>query len=322
MKRFIGCVIATIVLAACSGADRSSSNQPAGKQRLAFITNNAADFWTMAQKGCEQADRELNDIDVEFRIPSDGTAAEQRRIVDDLLTKGVAGIAISPVDPANQIQIINEAAERTILLTQDSDAPSSNRLCYIGTDNRAAGRQAGELIKEVLPKGGKIMLFVGKLDAQNAQERYQGIMDAIDGSNVQIIDVKTDDTDQVRAKANVADTIVKYPDIAALIGLWGYNGPAILNALKEAGKVGQIKVVCFDEDDQTLAGIKVGAIYGTVVQQPYEFGYQAIHLLNRILAGDRSGIPANKQKFIPTLIVKKDNVDEFIAKTNKLRGRS
>ena len=322
MKRFIGCVIATIVLAACSGADRSSSNQPAGKQRLAFITNNAADFWTMAQKGCEQADRELNDIDVEFRIPSDGTAAEQRRIVDDLLTKGVAGIAISPVDPANQIQIINEAAERTILLTQDSDAPSSNRLCYIGTDNRAAGRQAGELIKEVLPKGGKIMLFVGKLDAQNAQERYQGIKDAIDGSNVQIIDVKTDDTDQVRAKANVADTIVKYPDIAALIGLWGYNGPAILNALKEAGKVGQIKVVCFDEDDQTLAGIKVGAIYGTVVQQPYEFGYQAIHLLNRILAGDRSGIPANKQKFIPTLIVKKDNVDEFIAKTNKLRGRS
>ena len=322
MKRFIVCVIATIVLAACSGADRSSSNQPAAKQRLAFITNNAADFWTMAQKGCEQADRELNNIDVEFRIPSDGTAAEQRRIVDDLLTKGVAGIAISPVDPANQIQIINEAAERTLLLTQDSDAPSSNRLCYIGTDNRAAGRQAGELIKEVLPKGGKIMLFVGKLDAQNAQERYRGIKDTIDGSNVQIIDVKTDDTDQVRAKANVADTIVKYPDIAALIGLWGYNGPAILNALKEAGKVGQIKVVCFDEDDQTLAGIKEGAIYGTVVQQPYEFGYQAIHLLNRILAGDRSGIPANKQKFIPTLIVKKDNVDEFIAKTNKLRGRS
>ncbi|MBI4473833.1 MAG: sugar-binding protein [Acidobacteria bacterium] len=311
-------VLFLIFLTACSGA----TDRGPAVARLAFVTNNASDFWSIARRGTEQADNELATIEVEFRIPADGTAAEQRRIIDDLLTKGVSGIAISPVDPANQSQMISDAVKRTVLITHDSDAPSSDRMCYIGTDNRAAGRQAGELIKEVLPNGGKIMLFVGKMDALNAQERYQGIKDVLDGTKIQIIDVRTDDTDQVRAKANVADTIVKYPDVAALVGLWAYNGPAILNALREAGKVGQIKVVAFDEDDQTLAGVKDGSIYGTVVQQPYEFGYQSIHLMAKILAGDKSAVPASKQIFVPTLIVDKDNVDEFTIKINQLRGRS
>ena len=71
------------------------------------------------------------------------------------------GIAISPVDPDNQTQLINETAGKVLVVTQDSDAPNSNRAFYVGTDNVAAGRQAGELIKEALPQGGKIMLFVG-----------------------------------------------------------------------------------------------------------------------------------------------------------------
>ncbi|HEY7912960.1 MAG TPA: sugar-binding protein [Blastocatellia bacterium] len=292
-----------------------------GTKKLAFVTNNAADFWTIARKGCEKADAELADIAVEFRIPADGTAAEQKRIVDDLLAKGIDGIAISPVDPDNQTQMINDIARQTLVFTQDSDALNSNRTCYIGTDNVAAGRQAAALIKEALPQGGKIMIFVGKLDARNAQERLQGIRESLQGSNIQIIDVRTDDTDRVRAKSNVADTLVLYPDVAGLVGLWGYNGPAILNAVRDAGKTGQVKIVCFDEEDETLAGVKDGAIYGTVVQQPYEFGYQSMKMMAAALAGDQSQIPPSKQKFVDTLVIKRAEVDDFIQKINQLRGR-
>lgn len=294
---------------------------PANKFKLAFVTNNAADFWTIARKGCEQADGELDNVEVEFKIPSDGTAAEQRRIIDDLMAKGVSGIAISPVDPGNQAQMINDLAKKILVITQDSDAPGSGRACYLGTDNRAAGKQAGELIKQALPQGGKIMVFVGKMDAENAQARFKGIKEALEGSNVEIIDVRTDDTDTVRAKANAADTLVKYPDIAAMVGLWNYNGPAILNAVKDAGKAGQVKIVCFDEDDATLAGVKEGSIFAAVVQQPYEFGYQSVQLMAKVLGGDRSVIPADKLKIIPTLIIKRDNVEEFTKKINQLRGR-
>jgi ribose transport system substrate-binding protein len=311
-----GCLLLGLMDVACSVTQQQSSTK-----KLAFVTNNAADFWTIARKGCEQADSELTNVDVEFRIPSDGTAAEQRRIVDDLLAKGVSGLAISPVDPVNQTQMINEVAKQILVLTQDSDAPQSDRACYLGTDNVAAGRQAGELIKEALPQGGNIMVFVGKSDARNAQERFQGIKETLQGSKVEILDLRTDDTDRVRAKSNVSDTLVKYADVAGLVGLWSYNGPAILNAVKDAGKVGQVKIICFDEEDETLAGVKDGAIFATVVQQPYEFGYQSVVLMAKALGGDSSAIPPNKQKIIPTLIIRQNNVAEFTTKINRLRGR-
>lgn len=303
-------------------ANCGNKNDSNGKLKIAFITNSTADFWTIARRGCEQASNELKNVDLEFRLPADGTAAEQRRIVDDLQAKGVQALAISPVDPTNQTQMLNDTAKRALVLTQDSDAPKSDRACYIGTDNHAAGVQAGQALKEVLPNGGKIMVFVGKIDAQNARERFEGIKEAIQGSNIQIIDVRTDDNDQVRAKSNVADTLVKYPDISGLVGLWAYNGPAILNAVKDANKAGKIKIVCFDEEDQTLAGVKDESIYATIVQQPYEFGYQAVQMMAKYLQGDKSVIPDNKQKLIPTQVIKKETVDDFIAKTNRLRGRS
>jgi ribose transport system substrate-binding protein len=317
-KRF---ALAAACAALAASALAASSCNRAGGKKLAFVTNNASDFWTIARKGVEKADSELNDVTVEFKIPDDGTAATQKRIVDDLLASGVDGIAISPVDPDNQTQMINDVAKNVLVFTQDSDAPKSDRACYVGTDNVAAGRQAGGLIKEALPQGGKIMVFVGKLDARNAAERLQGIKEALQGSNVTIIDTRTDDTDRVRAKSNVADTLVRYPDVAGLVGLWSYNGPAIVNAVRDAGKVGQVKIIAFDEEDETLAGVKDGSIYGTIVQQPYEFGYQAIKMMAQVLAGDRSGIPANKVKFVETRIIKRDNVEEFTKQVNKLRGR-
>ncbi len=308
-------VFASLLLGACK-------NTGAGKRRkLAFVTNNASDFWTIARKGTEKAAGELPNADVEFRINSDGTAAEQQRVVDDLLAKGIDGIAISPVDPVNQLQMLNRAAQQALVVTQDSDAPSSNRVCYIGTDNVAAGRQAGGLVKEALPQGGKIMVFVGTLDAANAQQRYQGLKEALQGSNIQILDVRTDSTDRVRAKSNAADTLVNQPDIAGMVGLWSYNGPAIVGAVRDAGKTGKVKIVAFDEEDETLNGIKDESINATVVQQPFEFGYQSMKLIARILDGDRSGIPASKQIFVPTLAIKKAEVDEFAKKINTLRGR-
>jgi ribose transport system substrate-binding protein len=315
------CACLLLVVSCQRGGSGGGGGDASKNLRLAFVTNNASDFWTIARKGTEKADTELDDVTVEFKIPSDGTAAEQKRLLDDLLSKGVEGIAVSPVDPDNQTQLINETAKRVLVVTQDSDAPKSDRAFYVGTDNVAAGRQAGGLIKEALPQGGKIMVFVGKLDARNAQERLQGIREALQGTNVTIVDVRTDDTDRVRAKSNVSDTLVRYPDVVALVGLWSYNGPAILNAVKDANKTGQVKIIAFDEEDETLAGVKQGTIYATVVQQPYEFGYQAIKLMHQFLKGDKSGVPANKLVLVPTLIIKQDSVDAFTQKINQLRGR-
>jgi ribose transport system substrate-binding protein len=120
----------------------------------------------------------------------------------------------------------------------------------------------------------------------------------------------------------VSDTLVKYPDVACLVGLWSYNGPAILNAVRDANKVGKVKIVCFDEEDETLAGVKDGAIFATVVQQPYEFGYQSIKLLAQAASGDKSAIPAEKKKIVETLVIRQADVDAFKTKIDQLRGRT
>jgi ribose transport system substrate-binding protein len=321
---FACALLCALILSSCQPGTSPTNNNAGGggPHKLAFVPNNASDFWIIARKGTEKAEKEIPGIKVEFRIPADGTAAEQQRIVDELLAKGINGIAISPVDPANQTAMLDRASTQAVVVTQDSDAPNSKRVCYIGTDNVAAGKQAGELLKEALPQGGKVMVFVGTLDASNAQQRYQGLKEAIAGSNIQIINVRTDNTDRVRAKANAADTLVTNSDVAGMVGLWSYNGPAILNAVKEANKADKVKIIAFDEEDETLNGIKEGAIYATVVQQPFEFGYQSIAMMAKVLNGDKSGIPAGKQIFVPTLAVKKADVEEFIKKINTLRGRS
>lgn len=303
-----------LTLAGCGGKEGTGE-----KLKLAFVSNSAATFWTIARAGCEDAEKTLGNVEVDFRIPSTGGAAEQQQILDDLLAKGVDGIAVSPIDPANQTAFLDRVAGQTLLVCHDSDAPDSKRVCYIGTDNFAAGVEAGKLLKEALPGGGKIMAFVGYADAENAKQRFGGVKKALEGSNIEVIDLRTDDTDMVRAQKNVEDTLVKHPDIAGLVGLYAYNGPAILNAVRSAGQAGKVKIVCFDENDETLEGVASGDIHGTVVQQPYEFGKQAITRMVKHLAGDKEALAGGKQ-IVPTRSLRKDDISAFKAEVKKLLG--
>jgi ribose transport system substrate-binding protein len=290
------------------------------KLKLAFVCNNTANFWTIAKAGTAEASKELGNVSVDFRMPSDAQAATQQQILDDLVATKEDGIAVSPIDPDNQTAFLNTIAGKTLLICADSDAAASKRVSYIGTDNRAAGVEAGKLIKEALPQGGKIMLFVGKRDAQNAKDRYEGIKQELEGSKVVIVDVRTDDGDPVRAQNNSQDTLVKYPDINALVGLYSYNGPAIRNAVKSAGKVGKVKIVCFDDEDDTLAGVADGSIYGTVAQQPFEFGKQAILRMAAYIRGDKSALAGGKL-IVPTKSLKKENIDQFRAERKQILGK-
>jgi ribose transport system substrate-binding protein len=310
------------LLAVCAAFNPENGLSAASDKplKLAILANSASDFWTYVRAGAEKATQEVPNVSVEVRLVPDGTPSEQTRIFDDLLVKGTDGIAISPLDSANQAAMIDRGTQKAMISTTDSDAATSKRAFYVGTSNVDAGRQAGELIKKAIPDGGKIMIFVGKRDAQNAKERIQGLEEVLKGTNVSVIDVRTDDTDRVRASQNVADTLVKYPDIACLVGIWSYNGPAIVNSVKTSGKAGKVKVVTFDEEDDTLQGIKDGIVDATVVQNPYEFGHQSTLLLAKKLRGEEVQIPENKQVIVPTRAIDKSNVDDFWANLKKLRG--
>ncbi len=314
-------IFAPVLAGALAVAMTFGMAQAQQKKDLVLLTNASADFWTIARRGIEKAQKELPQYHMEMVLPSDFSAAGQRAVLDTLVARGVAGISISVVDAAHSTEELDKVAQKTVLFTTDSDAPKSKRLAYIGTDNFAAGEQAGEEIKKALPNGGKIMLFVGSLDSDNARERVDGIKKAISGTKIDVLDVRTDETDQANARRNVEDTLTKYPNIDLLCGLYSYNTPQIYNAVTEGGKAGKVKIVGFDEGQLTLKGISEGVIISTVVQQPYEFGYQSMIDLDKVLRGDKSFIPADGKIIVPTKVIDKTNVAEFVGTMKKLLAK-
>jgi ribose transport system substrate-binding protein len=339
LLRILGWIALGLSLGALPACNRGGGSD---RPKVAFITNNPYEFWTYARRGTEAAAKEFN-VQVEFYMPSRGGAEEQRRAIEDFIAKGVKGIAISPNDAANQAEFLNRIADQVNLITQDSDLPpGSKRLCYIGTNNYEAGKAVGKLVKEAAPDGGKLVIYVGKLDVQNAVERRQGVLDELAGEkdahrdqlekgqypikfgDYELLDTMTDDADQDRCRRNVEATLAKHGDVRCLIGLWEYNPPAMLAAVRAAIQVGKLKpgqvaLVGFDENDETLGGIKEGLVHGTVVQQPYKFGYEAVRLLAHLARGDRSVLPKDGILYVPHRVIKKDNVDEFRAELQHLK---
>ena len=322
MKKTSLLVLLVSVTALFPGCDKSNTGSQSGnkatdagpqkKLRLAFVAHNADDYWSIVRMGCDTAVRQLGDVDLDFRTPGNRTAAAQQEILSELIAGGVDGIAISPIDAASQTDFLNSIPTNVLLVCADSDAEKSRRVCYVGTDNVDAGAQAAELLEAALPQGGKIILFVGYPNAQNAKERIQGIQNGLAGSNLQIIDTLADDTKSTVAQKNAQEALAKYPDLAGMVGLYSYDGPAILMAVRGALKVGQVKIVCFDEDSDTLAGIAAGDIYGTIIQKPFSIGRQTILRMDKYLHGDKSQLAAGKV-FISTEKVTKDNVAEIQA---------
>lgn len=294
--------------------------------RLAYVTNGIASFWTVAEKGCLAAQKDLG-VKVDVVMPPKGVT-DQQRLCQDLLTRGVDGVAISPIDPDNQSSLLDEIASRTNLITHDSDAPNSARIAYIGMDNYIAGRMCGELVKSALPAGGKVMVFVGRLGQANARLRRQGLIDelldrsidssrydepgnVLKGDKYTVLDTRTDDFDFAKAKAQAQDAISKYADLDCMVGLFAYNPPKILEAVSEAGKLGKIQIVAFDEDDSTLQGILDGHIHGTIVQNPYEYGYQSIKLLHQLATAGDSDLPESRVIDIPARKIQRDDARAF-----------
>jgi ribose transport system substrate-binding protein len=300
--------------------------QGPARTKVAFVSNNPETFWAIAEKGCAKGEKEFG-VQVEFRKPDPGTASRQTDIINDLLNQDIKALAVSVINPQGQRGHLKEIAAKIALLTQDNDAPDSGRLCYIGTDNYKAGRAVGQLVKEVLPDGGVLAIFVGQTEPLNARQRRQGMLDELAGraqpKDINNLDYGNDGemygkhrlartyTDQAigaKANENATDALTALGGEKNLcfIGLWADNPPAIFSAVKDKGKLGEVKIVGFDENEATLQGIIDGHIYGTVVQNPYEFGYQAVRIMASLAKGDRSVLPKDGILYVPHRVITKD----------------
>ena len=300
--------------------------KPKGSPHVAFVSNGVADFWTIAKAGAIAAGKDLGcEVTVEF---PGGGLSDQKRMLEDLVIKGIDGVSVSPIDPTNQVEILDLVASKSLLITNDSDAPKSPRLCYIGMDNYDAGLMCGKLAREGLPNGGEVAIFIGRLEQDNAKRRRQGFIDGLLGrtpdpsryddptkpfteNGYTIVGTWTDSFDRAKAKANIEDVLIKHPKLALMTGLFEYNSTLGVEVLKQTGKAGKVLLAGFDEGADVIAGIREGIVLGTVVQDPYGYGYESVKMLRALARGDASVLPASGMMAIPARVIRKDNVDEF-----------
>ncbi len=289
--------------------------------KLAFVTNNPSQFWKIAAGGIHKYEQEAK-VQVDIKMPPKGTPEDQNEIIQNLASQGYDAVSVSVVAPNDQVGVLNKVAEKTNLITFDSDAPKSKRLLYIGTNNYDAGKILGNEIVKLLPNGGKIGVFVGTMAADNAAQRFKGIQDAIEGHKIEVIPPREDNTDRAKARSNVEDMINAYADLSMVVGLWNYNGPAIAAAIEALGKKGKVLAVAFDEDDGTLDGIANGTIQATVVQKPFQFGYLASKWMHELATkGETAKASLPPTHIIDTgvEVIRKDNVADFKQKLAEMK---
>ena len=322
--------VLAVVLAAggagCKKSEPGGAAAPAAAEpgaaktyRFAFVTNNSSDFWNIAAKGVSKAEKDLG-IKAEVFRPMKTEVSEQQRIIEDLMVQNFDGLAICAINPDAMTPLLDRVAAKMPVVVHDSDAPKSQRKAFVGTDNVAAGKLAGQAAIDALKAAniskGKIAIFVGRIDMQNSIDRKKGIDETLGKQpGIEILPVFLDGADRNKAKKNVEDALARYPDLVMTIGLWSYNGPCMVDAVKASTRAKKPLIVAFDEEEETLKGVGDGLIYATIVQRPFQFGYQSMKALKDVRDGKT--IPT----FIDTTIQKidKSNLTPFWTELRELK---
>ena len=310
----------------------SVDRQPAAlpTPKIAFVTGGAGPYWQATIAGAKAAARD-HQVDLQIEMPAaDENLDQQVVIINHLDLKHLDGIALSPLDAEGQTRLINQMAREKNVVTFDSDAPLSDRQSYIGTNNIAAGAACGRVVREALPNGGKIVVLLSNLTKENLRDRQSGFQESLGlgtdsagenraGSKFVVVDYLLDNGDDDQCAKNVRDGLAKTPDLACFVCMNAHQGPVLLKVLKSVDKLGKIKLVTFDDDEQILDGVSDGSIYATIAQDPYKYGYEAVNVLASLCRGSGNALPVvgRGSVYVGAEPIRKDNVEEFRARVKK-----
>ncbi|MBC7330218.1 sugar-binding protein [bacterium] len=319
MRRFLLLFTAFVIALTLTGCGKKKKEETTAPTRVkgektyvfALVPKSVGSpYWSACEEGMKEACKELG-VEGYFVGPETTDVEKQIRIIEDFVSKKVDGIAISPNDPTAITPVIDKILSQGIpVITFDSDAPKSKRLCYIGTDNYKAGYAAGEEMIKVLGGKGEIAIMTGSLGAYNLNERIRGFRDAIKKApGIKEVTLQANNDDEELCFSQAENVLQAHPNLAGFFGVSGTGGPGSARAVKAAGKVGKVKIVCFDTVPMTVQFIKEGVIQATIAQKPKQMGYLAVKTLYQLA---KSG----KLEKLPDIdtgitVVTKENVSEF-----------
>ncbi|CAN7446512.1 sugar-binding protein [Rhizobium sp. LjRoot30] len=284
-------------LAALASVAIYSGAQAADSYKFAVVPkamNNP--FFDLTRDGCVAEAAKLGNVECIYIGPVEHEPATQAQIIDDLITQGVDGLAISVSDIAAASTVIDKAvAAGIVVITFDSDAPDSKRSAYVGTNNKDFGKALGEELLKLKPEGGTYGLISGGAAAPNLAERVDGVREALTGSKwTEVSGSPTFSNDDIAlAVQQASDLKTANPDIGAIVpvGGWPLFAPDgwknFVEPLKADVDSKKLALVAADTLPVELQLLKDGYVHVLVGQRPHEMGEVAMQTLLKLKKGEK-----------------------------------
>jgi len=249
-------------------------------------------------------------VKAEYMAPLAFELSQQVKTIENLIARGVDGIALSAVDNEGLVAVVDEALKAGIkVITFDAPAPATRALTYIGTANEESGYAGGRAMAEAMGKKGKLAVLQGGLAATNLNERFKGFQRAIRETAPEIEIVTRENTEgDMSLTVNKTESLLQaYPDLKGIFGVSAECCPGAGAVLKERGKAGRIILAGFDDLKKTLEFIREGVVTFCVTQMTYKMGWLSVEKLLDAIEGK----PLPPAIDTGVIIVTKENLDTY-----------
>jgi ribose transport system substrate-binding protein len=297
--------LALVLLASCARQD----------QRVIGVVPKGANhiFWLTVKAGAEKAAAESG-YTVEWNAPAlEIDAKRQQDIVESMVNRRLAGIALAPVDKKALVNVVDRATAAGIpTVIYDSDVDTPNRLSYVATDNREGGRLAARRIGELLGGKGKVGIIGFMPGSASTMEREDGFAEELKANfpGIELVGLQFGMADRAKAMAVTENMMTAHPDLAGLFADNESSSSGAVQALKSRANR-TVKLVAFDASDALIADLKEGWIDSLVLQDPYRMGYDSVAAITRKLRGET---PSARLDLPATLATRDDLLAGRVAK--------
>lgn len=289
-------------------------------------TNRQIAYWKAAFAGLNQAAKEMG-VKTEMVGPDNYDPQAEHEAFLKAIQQKPSGIMVSAADADLITPDINSALAQGIpVITVDSDAPKSNRLFFVGTDNYKAGTLGGKLVVKLLKGKGNVAIMTIPTQP-NLKDRLRGYKDVF----AEHPDIKISQIVNVKGDPNVAfDATRKLlnakPKIDAFVCLEAISCPEVGEVVNRANMGGKVTIVAMDTNDLTINWIQKGIISATIAQKPFTMAYYGTKLLDGLHHHPPTPLTANWEDnptapipaFVDTgaFVVDKQNVQSFLQRSH------
>jgi ribose transport system substrate-binding protein len=245
------------------------------------------DYWRLVEKGAKAAAKETG-VHLEYVGPRQANIDEHIHILEKAAASKVDGIMTQGLTEKEFTPVINRIIEKNIpVVTIDTDAPTSKRTAYIGTDNYYAGFIAGKALAEDMNGKANVAIITGSLTASHQKLRVQGFKDAVKNEKgIRIIAIEESNITRIQAAEKAYSILNKHPEVNAFYGTSALDAIGIAKVIEQFHREKETYVIGFDTLPETIHYLQKGTIHATVVQEPYEMGYRAVKMMVDIIKGN------------------------------------